>query len=340
MPPFVGTPDNSGGVGRYHVSQTEHEGLAGLTMLGSIGQMRALAPLPPDSQRIIDTAVTRVGRDRLVIVEDLLAEGLSRPLPNWLSVMEIGYDSLTESGFAIRSMDLDVRGERQVPGRTRAVIPIFATIDDFSFGARELAAAERVGQPFDTAMIEQATRNCNAAIEDQAINGAGFTVNGNGAPGLLTAPANSFVYTGTNKAWDHAAKTGAEIINDVLGMMAMARADKFYGPYNLYIPADYSNALNKNYGDGVTTFDYTVRERIERIQAGGRGIRIREADMIGADETILIQPTSDVVDVIVGQTPATVSWLNGNRYRRFWMVVACMITRIRNTGGYVVGDVS
>lgn len=320
-------------------SAEEHEGLAGLQMCGSIGEMRALAPLAPDSQRIIDDSVTTVGRDRLVIVEDLLAEGLTKPLPNWLSVMELGYDSRTEVGHAIRSMDLDIRGERQVPQRARAVIPVFATIDDFSFGARELAAAERVGDPFDTSMVEQATRNVNVAIEDQAVNGLGVNVDGNTAPGLLTAPVNSFTYTGTNRAWDHASKKGSEIIADILGMMAMARADKFFGPYNVYIPPDYGNALNVNYSDGVTTFDYTVRERIERIQAGNRGIRIREADVLPDDRVIMLQPTRDVIDIIVGQTPATVSWLSGNRYRRYWMVVACMITRIRNKSGIVVGNV-
>lgn len=326
------------------VGQPEHESLAGIVACGSVARFRAMSPLPPDSQQIIDDAVIRVGRQNLAIVDDLISEGLTRPLPNWLSVLEIGVDKVNEVGHAIRTMDLDVRGERQVMDRIRAVIPVFATHDDFSFGARELAAAERVGQPLDDAHVEQAVRNVNVAIEDQAINGAGFNVNGNSAPGLLTAPSNTFQYTGTNKAWDHASKTGAEIVTDVLGMISVAKADNFTGPFNFYIPSDYDSALNKNYSDGTTTFDQTIRERLEKIQSGGRAIRIRAADLLPDDRVVMVQMTSNVIDVVIGQQPVPVSWLSNNGWRRFFVVLACMITRIKtdyNGGaGIVVGDVN
>lgn len=319
-----------------------NEGFEGLVACGSIAKYRAMSPLPEDSQRLIDDAVLRVGRQRLTIVNDLLAEGLTRPLPNWLSVLELGHDRTNDTGHAQRTMDLEVRGERQVMDRDRVILPIFATWDDFSFGARELAASERVGQPLDTSHVEQATRNVNVAIEDQAINGIAFNVNGNSAPGILSS-TNTFQYTGANKAWDHASKTGAEIVNDVLGMIALAKADRKYGPFNLYVPTDYESALNKNYSDGVTTFDQTIRERLEKIQAGGRPIRIREADLLPDDRTVLVQMTSDNIRVIVGQTPATVSWTSNSGWRRYFVVVACLITEILSDydggSGIVVGNV-
>jgi hypothetical protein len=313
----------------------------------AIKHFRSLSPLPEDSQRIIDEGVIRVGRQNLVLVNDLIEAGLTRPLANWLSVLEIGTDSLNEAGYAQRTMDLDVRGERQVLDRKRRIIPVFATHDDFSFGARELAAGERVGQPLDATHVEQATRNVNVAIEDQAINGwtdgdAVVKVHGNSVPGILTDPAHTSDFTGANPAWDHTSKTGAEIVTDVLNMIAVAKGVNKTGPFNLYVGTDYFSALNKNYIDGTTTFDQTILERLEKIQAGGRGIRIRELDLMPDDKAALIQMTSDVIDVVVGQQPAPLSWMSNNGFRRYFLVLACMITRVRqdyngNTG-IVIGQ--
>lgn len=315
----------------------------------ALSMFRAASPLPEDAQRLIDDAVVRVGRQNLVLVNDLLAAGLTRPLPNWLGVMELGYDRTNDAGQAMRTMDLDVRGERFVLARDRRVIPIYATHDDFSFGARELAAAERVGQPLDTSHVEQATRNVNLAIEDQAINGWELAdgtqakVNGNSAPGLLTAPANTYQYTGSNKAWNHASKTGLEILTDVLAMVDLAKADGYFGPFNFYMPTAYWSTLFRRYSDGTTTFDTSIMEQIERITAGGRAINFREVPQLPANRTALVQMTSNVIDVIVGQTPAEVSWTSGNGWRRFFVVVACMITRIKEDydgkSGIVVGNV-
>lgn len=306
----------------------------------SLSQFRSLSPLPEDAQRVVDDAILRVGRNRLVIVEDLLAEGLVRPLPNWLSVLELGWDSTNEVGHAQRTMHFDVRGERQVADRTRNVIPIFGTWDDFEFDFRTLAASDRVGAGIDTAHIEQATRNVNEALEDQAINGAGFNVNGNGAPGILTSPINTFTYAG-NEAWDVVGHTGEEILGDVLDAVAAAQADDFYGPYNLYVPSTYGLKLGEDF---KANSSLTIGQRIQELIFGSRGINIRVADRLPANRTILMQMTSDVIDVIVGQTPASLSWrsslhpLSGTSF----VVLACLITRVRsnydNKSGIVVGN--
>lgn len=320
----------------------EMDGLSGIAQLGSIGRFRAASPLPPFAQQIIDQAVIRVGRQRLVLVNDLLAEGLTRPLPNWMSVMEIGVDKVNDTGQAIRTMDLDVRGEREVQDRSRSIIPVFATHDDFSFGAREMAAAERVGQPLDTSHVEQATRNVNVAIEDQAINGIPFSVAGNSAPGILSNPANTYTYV-AGKPWTDPTKTGAEMLADLQNMIAMAKLHGYYGPFNLYVPSAYASALNNNYVSGTTTFQETILIRLQQVQAGGRGIQIREVDLMPANRIALIQMTNNVIDVIVGQTPTEVSWTSGNGWRRYFVVLACMITRVKvdyNGGsGIVVGNI-
>jgi uncharacterized linocin/CFP29 family protein len=312
-----------------------------LRRYGSVDAFRAAAPLPKNTQELIDKTVLSVALDELVIVKDLIAEGLTYDLPNWLAVPQLYWEMSSTAGRARRSMIPKTRGENQLPDRTGVTIPIYCTLSNFELGIREQLASERAGAPLDTTMIEEETQRVNEAIEDAVINGSGLQVAGSTAPGLLNAPSgNSYTYVGGEK-WDAAGKTGAEIVTDVLAMMALARADGRKGPYNLYVSTVYGHTLNQNYSDGVTTFDYTIRERLERIVAGGRTIRVREADKLPEDTTILLQMTRNVIDVVYGQAPAVITWEDGPGLERYWLVLACIVPRVKTTydsqSGIVVG---
>lgn len=314
------------------------QGLAdALGQYGSLKKMRAASPLPRNTEDVLDGAVVGVGRQRLVLVNDLLNAGLTFRLDNWMSVMSLTYQMTGEAGYAQRTMIPDARGERQVADRTYASLPVYCTWDDFSFGIREILASERVGAPLDTTHIEQATRRVNEAIEDQAFNGIGMNINGLTAPGALTNPANTSHFTGS-EAWDNAGHTGEEIVSDIIAMQDVALADNYYGPFNLYIPRAYGSKMALDYKAAATT---TIGQRASEIP----GISaIRVADFLPANTVLLVQMTSNVVDVVVGQTPAQVSWTNGPGWTRFWCVMACMIVRWKadSSGGvgYVVGTPS
>lgn len=332
---------NLAGLSRFNQSASPQEWLQYALMRDlSVGQMRAMSPLPEDAQRVVDNAVVRVGLDRLTIVADLLAAGLRFPLADPLSVTEVQWDTVNEVGGAQRTMDPEARGENQLPNRTPNRTPVFLTTDDFFLGIRTLRASERVGQPLDTTLIEQATRRVNEAIEDQAINGAALNVHGYGAPGILNAPnVNTFTY-GSNEAWDAAGKTGDEILADVLGMINVAITAKKYGPYNLYVPTLYGTALAKDFKANGSD---TVLQRLQAIEAGGRNLVIKQADQLPANRTALIQMTSDVIDVIDGQRPVTVPWTSPSGFTLHWLVMAIMIVRVRSDynskSGVVTGNV-
>lgn len=300
-----------------------HRGLASMYMrCNSVAEMRNLAPLPKDAQELIDRAVVRVGLERLAITADFLAEGLTFPVANPMSVMEVYWESISRTGHAIRTMKPEARGERQLPDRSPNRIPIYVTIDDFSFNSRVLLASQRAGAPIDTTLVSDATRNVNESIEDAMINGVPFNVAGNDAPGLLNAPGvNTFTLTGP---WD--TLTGEQILQDILGMAGTLRAVRRFGPYNLYIPADYGNVLNEDF---KTNSDKTVRTRLEELRYGGRGIRVREADMLPPDTVVMVQMTEDIADIITGQMPTVVSWEDGPGWQRFFAVLAFMVPRIK-----------
>lgn len=308
-------------------------GMRGLTaaLLGSgtIPALRQASPLPDEAQRVIDNAVIGVGLERLVIVGDWLSEGLVYNLPNPLSVTEVYHEKVSKVGHAKRVMNPTSRGENQLLDRSGVRTPVYITMDDFQFPIRTLLASERVGAPLDTAQAAQTTRRVNEAIEDAAINGWNPTVAGNSTYGLLTHPnVNTVAYTG-NEAWDAAGHTGEEILTDVLNMIEALQGDRFYGPYNLYVPTSYGIKLMEDF---KANSGLTIQRRLEEVQAGGRGLRVRVADNLPADRTVMMQMTSDVADVIVGEQPTLISWTDGGPgWELFFAVLAIMVPRIKST---------
>lgn len=304
---------------------------------GDLTKFRAMSPLPEDAQRLLDRAVSRVGVERLTLVDDLIAEGLTFPLDNWMAVPTIQNNKIGRGGHAQRTMVPKARGERQILPMTPVTIPVYCTWDDFSFDIRTILTAQRGGYNIETTHAEEATRNVNEAIEYQALNGAGFNVQGYGAPGFLTNPANTQAFV-DNEAWTHANHSGEDIYTDVIAMVNQLQAKKYFGPYNLYVPTTYGVELT---GDYKSATSGTTQERLQQIVAGGRPLRIRTADMLPANTVLLMQMTSNVADVVIGQTPTEVSWSDPAGWERFFVVLSCMITRIKSDyngdEGYVVG---
>jgi len=93
--------------------------------------------------------------------------------------------------------------------------------------------------------------------------------------------------------------------------------------------------------DYKTYSDITVQQRLEQISVGGRNLVVRTADQLPVNKTVLLQPTDDVVDVIVGQSPVTVPWTSLDGFVLYWMVMAIIIPRVKHdydgNSGIVVG---
>lgn len=361
------TTDNSGAradapVHRGLVSVDDHAGMSLMYQMYSRGQYkidnagrvsypRHLAPFPDEVNKVIQDSILRVGRRGTVLFADLLDAGLVVPLPGWLGVTEYTQRRMDFEVNAQRTMELDVRGERQMPDFNEFTVPIWATWADNSIGIREREKMKRGNINFDGTWVEAATYKINRNFEDQAWNGLTnkqgglIKINGNTAPGVLTSPTNTFEFTGSNPSWTHASKKGSEILADVQGMAAMMEGEgdlnEFPGPYTLYVNTAYNNALNDNYSDGTTTFDMTIRQRLQMLEFGGAPLRIRPAYMLGADQVVMIQLTSDNIDVILGQQPSDFTWLQNNGLRQFYMVLGCAVVRVKTNyfgrSGIVVG---
>lgn len=296
----------------------------------TVASLRALSPLSDKAQVVVDRAVVEVGLQRLTVAADLMAAGLTYPLNDPLSLTQVEWDSQSQTGGAMRTMNPSARGENQLVDVVHNRVPVYLTTDDFNIGIRTLKMSQRVGQPLDTTHIKAATRRVNESIEDAVINGSGVVTGGYQAYGILNAPnVNTATIT---TSWDDAASIaaftmGPKVIADVLGMVNTLQGDKKYGPYNIYVGTAYGTAIENDF---KANGDLTIKQRIEQITAGGRPIQVRVADLVPYKKVAMVQMTEDVAQIIDGQRPTVIPWASLDGFTLYWLVMAIMIPRMRS----------
>lgn len=300
---------------------------------------RSLAPLQDKAQVVIDRAVVEVGLQRLTIAADIMAAGLTYNLTDPLSITQLEWNTISKIGAAQRTMTPSARGETQLPVVTPNRLPIYLTTDKFEIDIRTLKMSQRLGTPLDTTVIKQKVRAVNEAIEDAVINGAttldgqDLAVGGYTAKGLLNA-ANVNTQSLTAAAWT-TTPNGTTIFSEVMQMITKLQADKKFGPYRMYVGTQISNTLDTDYSTATNTVT-TIRQRLLQIESLEA---IRTADLLSSgngatpsigNKVILVQMTSDVVDMVVGQPPTVVPWTSLDGFTIHNLIMAIMIPRVRS----------
>ncbi|MCR4301804.1 MAG: DUF6260 family protein [Sulfuricaulis sp.] len=309
------------------------------------GGFRALAPLPERSQLVLDTAVVEVGLERLTFAADIMAAGLTYNLTDPLSITQLAWNKSNKVGAAQRTMSPSARGENKLPAVLEDRLPIYLTTDNFSLDIRTLRMSQRVGLPLDTSLIKQCTRSVNEAVEDAAINGAttidgqDLQVAGYKAPGIVNA-TNAATKALATATWD-ATPVGTSILADVQAMIVLLQANKKYGPYRLYVNTTVGGYLDSDYDTTNPSRGLTIKERLAKLE----GLQaIRTADLMPAAKVVLVQMTSDVVDMVVGQKPTVIPYTSLDGFTFHNLVMAIMIPRVRSDydskSGICVGTIA
>jgi uncharacterized linocin/CFP29 family protein len=253
----------------------------------------------------VDNSLIQEAPIRLVGVSDLINAGLTFPITNAMGKTVYEYEQLGDMDPATISMDGMTRSEDDAQENTFAQAPIPITHKDFFINLRKLSASRNSGEPLDVTQSRTAGRLVAEELERMLFQG-GPTFGALPLYGYTTHPNRNTVSFGTNGNWVQAAKTGENMLADVLAMIALAEGDRMSGPYMLYISR---NASTKLEGDFKANGDTSVRERLMRVD-GLLGIRV--ADQLAANNVVLVQMTSDVVQWGMGENIQTIQWdING-----------------------------
>jgi len=263
--------------------------------------LRTLDTLRKDEWVAFDEALVAEAAIRLRGVADLLAAGLTIPVKNAMGKTVLEYEKITDMEPALVSMDGAVRTENDRVEFELDSIPLPITHKDFFINLRTLTASRERGESLDTTQVRAAGRLVAEETERMLFLG-GKTFGGKAIYGYTNHPDRNLANFITNGNWAAAAKTGENILEDVLDMITRAQADRMYGPYWVYVPQNSSVKLEDDF---KANSDKTIRQRVMEVD----GIRaVRVVDQLTANNIVLVQATIDVAAMADGIPLQTVQW--------------------------------
>jgi uncharacterized linocin/CFP29 family protein len=285
--------------------------------------LRTNDSLRKEEWKQFDAALVRVGSDRLRLVERMMSRGLTYSLPNPLGTMTLEYERISDIQDAEIAMTPAIAGTRDRVDFELTGLPIFIIWKEFQLDIRVLNASRTQGRPLDTTMLEACTRKVNEKLEEIAWTNSGFIFDGYTYYGVLDEP--NIGTTSLTGNWDES-DASATAPDDVLAMVQAAINDKYFGPYDLFIPKNYATAVSEDYSTATNTVT-TVRERIMQIDEVSS---VTVADKLTSDNVALIQMTSDVLDLVEGFPPRVFEWQERGGFVTNFAVVAIMVPRIKS----------
>jgi len=263
----------------------------------STAELRVAATLRKDEWIHLDEALVAEGIIRLKGVADLMAAGLVINVPNAMGKTIFQWESVTDMNPAEVSLGGVDRTENDRVLFALNNLPLPIIHKDFNLNLRTLEASRQRGESLDTTQARIAGRLVMEKLEYMYFNG-GPQFGSAPIYGLTTHPDRNIVALGTS--WLTA--TGEQILAKVLEMIGAAQTDRFYGPYWLYVPANFNLFLD---ADFKANSDKSIRQRLLEVD-GLQGIRV--VDQLTASNVVLIQATVDVCALVEGEPLQTVQW--------------------------------
>lgn len=286
----------------------------------NVNALRTNDTLRKDEWKLYDKEIVQIAKARLIGVSDLVSRGLTMKLNNALGVTRVEWETDTDMTPANVSMSGIQRAQDDRVEFSLTGIPVPIIHKDFTLNIRHLEASRRSGQPLDTTMAGKAGRVVAEKIEDMLWNGYAGLGSNNTIYGYTNAANRN---TGSVTAtW--VTTTGANILADTLAMIQKAQDDHMYGPYMLYVPI----AVMTNLGnDFKTNSDRSILERIKAVE----GIAdVRATANLTGTNILLVQLTSDVIQMIDGIQPTMVQWDSHGGMVTNFKVLSIMLPRVRN----------
>ena len=296
-------------------------------------QINQAGTLRRDEWKQLDEAVLKVAESRLGGFQDLIDAGLVYNLGNAMGTTVLEYHDISDTDLSADiTMDGITRAQGARPQFTTNYLPIPIVHADYEINARVLAASRNLGNPLDTTMAERAARKVQEKLELMLFGDQEYSYGGGTIYSYMNFPhANTGVQVKAAlgddatvlKKWD--TLTEEQIVQQVIAMKQTSLNDKFFGPWNLYIPSAYETILDEDYkvsGGKVIT----IRDRLMAI-SGIRNIKV--IDFMPADTVLLVQMTSDVVRVVRGMGLQNVEWSTEGNMVTKYKVMTIQVPQIR-----------
>jgi uncharacterized linocin/CFP29 family protein len=281
--------------------------------------LRTNSLLLRDEWAFYDNRVVQTASLVLCGIADLKALGLTISTGG-LGAMMIYYTQESDISPASVNMSPDVDIEEDRLERAMVGLPVPIIAKAFRLNIRELAASRAHGGGLDTAHIDAATRKVAEMQEQILFNGSGIMVQGNRIYGYLTHPDRN-----TLSGSDWSAAGGSAIYGNVLAAISALNNDGYNGPYRLYLHNDQYNEMLQLIPNTTVPLIRTV----DALPGMGQG-SIKICGSMPAGQGVLVNMTSNVVDLAIGQDTIPVEWETRGGMVTRYLVFSCMVPRVKS----------
>jgi uncharacterized linocin/CFP29 family protein len=282
-----------------------------------INSLRTNGLLRRDEWEEIDTQVLKIATEQLIGIADLRSRGLIKKLGG-LGTLISSYEKLSGMTEANVSMDGLSKGHEDDQEHDIASVPVPIIHKEFRLNLRRLENTRRSGDSLETTGAEESARVVAVKLEDMLFNGHSAVVDGKSIYGYTTHPDRLIgIAVG---AWS----TPANAYNTVLTMVQDARDRHMNGPWFLYISADQFTSLLVPYQSGS---DKTTLQWIKDIP---NLLEVKFSDRLTANTCVLVQMTSNVVDLAVAQDIVPIEWQSEGGMVSHYKTMCCMVPRIKS----------
>ncbi len=291
--------------------------------------LRTNALLRDDEWKRIDDSVLDTAKGRLRGIQDLRDAGLTRDLGG-LGVLIAEYEKVSDMEPAEQSLSGVTEGQEDIPEFTLAGVPVPITHKDFRINVRHLQASRTRGSTIDVTAAEAASRQVAELLESTLFNGSAMRIGTSVLQGYRNFTDR--ITGSVSAAWDGTA-TGEQMVADVIAAIGDAEAANFFGPFVLYLGTATMTFLREDF---KANSDKTVMQRMLELEPLSA---IRHSSKMTAGEFLLVQLTSDVIDLPVGQDITTVEWDTKGGLSMHFKVMAAMAPRLKSDANSNTGIV-
>lgn len=286
-------------------------------------QTNANGTLRKDEWVLLEDQIIEATRERLVIVGDLQAAGLTYNVGGLGTILS-EWETGSEITDAKITMDGESSGEKDAQEFGLNGVPIPIIHKEFSIGTRMLEASRTRGAALDVTTGTEAGRSVARRSEQLVFFGSSLSAKDSAGnqfaiPGLLTFSGRA-TYTIAN--W--AVASGETILANILAMISLAETqERAFGPFNLYVPGAYAGRLREDF---KANSDKTLMQRILGIPEI-KAVRI--SDVLTTGNVVLVQMSRGTIDLAVASDVTTVQWQSGSGWTNHFQTFAAWAPRIK-----------
>lgn len=249
----------------------------------------------------------------------LRSKGLVKKLGGIGSLISTWYAASDITGASV-NMTGQGNADNDLPDMAQSGVPIPVIFKPYTIDARQLEASRRSGDGLDLTALGATLRVINEKAEDLIVNGATTKLNGFSLYGVRTHPGR---LTST-AAGDFG--TIANILPTINSMVSTLQSNLFYGPYSLFLSQDQWLEINSQYYGADSNI--TPLSRIEQNKLIA-SVDFLPASVLASGELLMIQMTSDVIDMAEALPIQVREWTSGDGWQTNFKVLTVMAPRIK-----------